>query len=66
MELPEDFFDNYQPDRTKLSNTDSFPDLNATWLRATWSYKDFKIDWARYEGMSATEACSQFIFVTVS
>ena len=53
MGLPEDFFDNYNPDRSKFSNKDSFPDLNATWQRATWPYKDFEIDWERYEGKRA-------------
>ena len=53
MQLPEDFFDDHYLDRTKFSNKNSFPDLNATWLRATWPYEDFEIDWRRYEGMSA-------------
>ena len=58
MALPEDFFDSYHPDITKFNNNYSFPNLNATWLRATWPYKDFEIDWARYEGVSAKEICS--------
>ena len=51
MELPEDFLDNGHPDKSKFSNKDSFPDLNATWQRATWHMTDFDIDWRRYEGM---------------
>ena len=51
MELPEDFFDNRYPNRTMFSNMDSFPDLNATWQRATWPLVDFEIDWRAYEGM---------------
>ena len=66
MEIPKDFFDNYYPDRAKFRNKSSFPDLNATWLRATWSYKDFNIDWARYEGVSAKEICSWLIIIIVS
>ena len=49
MELPEDFFDNWT-DRTKFRHNDSFPDLNATWNRATWSRDDIGIDYRRYEG----------------
>ena len=49
MELPEDFFDNWT-DRTKLRYNDSFPDLNATWNRATWAGDDIGIDYRRYEG----------------
>ena len=62
MEIPKDFFDNYYPDRAKFRNKSSFPDLNATWLRATWPLTDFEIDWSRYEGMrsmSAIEICFQ-------
>ena len=51
MKLPDDFFDNRFPDMDKFGNKDSFPDLNATWQRATWPMSDFEIDWRRYEGM---------------
>ena len=50
MELPDDFFDNRHPDKSKFSDKDLFPDLNATWRRATWHMNDFDIDWRRYEG----------------
>ena len=50
MGLRQDFFDNYNPDRSKFTNKESFPDLNATWERATWPMADFEIDFRRYEG----------------
>ena len=45
MELPDDFFDNRHPDKSKFVNRSSFPDLNATWQRATWPVTDFEMDW---------------------
>ena len=51
MELPDDFFDNRHPDKSKFVNRSSFPDLNATWQRATWPVTDFEMDWRKYEGM---------------
>ena len=51
MDLPEDFFDNRNPDEAIFSNNKSFPDLNSTWQRATWPVTDFEADWRRYEGM---------------
>ena len=51
MDLPDDFFDNRYPDMDKFSSKDAFPDLNATWQRATWPTADFMIDWSCYEGM---------------
>ena len=50
MGLPDDFFDNPNLDKTIFSKKGSFPDLNATWQRATWPITDFEIDWKRYEG----------------
>ena len=47
MGLPKNFLDDhrmkYLPGR--------FPDLNQTWLRATWSEDDFDLFWQAYEGM---------------
>ena len=54
VELPADFFDNRRPERSKFKNKDSFPDLNATWQRATWPMENFKVDWLAYEGMGCT------------
>ena len=50
MDLPDDFFDNRYPNRTMFSKKDSFPDLNASWQRATWPRTEFEVDWNRYEG----------------
>lgn len=50
MDLPEDFFDNRYPDVDMFRNRNSFPDLNSTWQRATWSWSEFEIAWSRYEG----------------
>ena len=50
MGLQQDFFDNYNPDRNKFIDKESFPDLNATWERATWPTSNFEVDFRRYEG----------------
>ena len=50
MGLQQDFFDNYNPDRNKFIDKQSFPDLNATWERATWPMSNFEVDFRRYEG----------------
>ena len=62
MDLPEDFFDNRNPDRTIFSNNKSFPDLNSTWQRATWPVTDFEADWKRYEGMDGDKKCKKLMF----
>ena len=62
MELPDDFFDNLNPDKSRFSNEDSFPDLNYTWQRATWPMTDFEIDWKRYEGMEV-HIINSFFFI---
>ena len=62
MGLPEDFFDNRNPDRTIFDNNKSFPDLNSTWQRATWPLTDFEADWRRYEGMDEDKKCKAFLF----
>ena len=51
MELPADFFDNYEPETSKFIGKGSFPDLNRTWQRATWNLTDFEADWEAYEGV---------------
>ena len=61
MDLPEDFFDNRNPDKTIFDN-ESFPDLNSTWQRATWPLTDFEADWRRYEGMDGDKKCKNFLF----
>ena len=62
MDLPEDFFDNRNPDKTIFSNNKSFPDLNSTWQRATWPLTDFEADWRRYEGMHGDKKCKKMQF----
>ena len=48
MGLPEAFLS--KPDGIKLNTKIPFPDLNATWQRATWPMNELDIDWSRYEG----------------
>ena len=59
MDLPEDFFDNRYPDIDKFRKRNSFPDLNSTWRRVTWSRSEFEIAWSRYEG-NGNNATSSF------
>lgn len=47
MGLPHNFLDS----GNKFNHTYQFPDLNATWQRATWPLQELKIDWNFYEGM---------------
>ena len=50
MGLPENFFSNPYPDKSKFNPNDHFPDINATWQRATWPIKELEVDWSRYDG----------------
>ena len=48
MGLPKNFLDDH---RMKYL-LGKFPDLNQTWLKATWSLDDFDLFWQAYEGKS--------------
>ena len=48
MNLPKNFFGN----GGIFNETDTFPDLNATWQRATWPMHELEVDWSRYEGVN--------------
>ena len=43
MGLPKNFLD----DHRKKHISGKFPDLNDTWLKATWSREDFDFDWKK-------------------
>ena len=48
-QLPDNFFDD--PDKTIFDKgKGSFPNLNETWLKTTWSQEDLEVGWKAYEG----------------
>ena len=46
MGLPKNFLDNHRMKDLPVK----FPDLNQTWIMATWSADDFNLFWQVYEG----------------
>ena len=44
--------DNFLNSGDRFNHTHPFPDLNATWQRATWPLQELEIDWNFYEGMT--------------
>ena len=46
MGLPKNFLDDHRLKDLPVQ----FPDLNQTWLKATWSLDDFNLFWLAYEG----------------
>ena len=46
--LPDNFFSRF--DGGSYNYTGPFPNLNATWQRATWPEGELEVDWSRYEG----------------
>ena len=48
MGLPKNFLDDHRMKSLPIT----FPDLNQTWLNATWAFDDFDLFWQVYEGKS--------------
>ena len=48
--LPDNFFSRFGGG--SFNHTGPFPNLNATWQRATWPEGELQVDWSRYEGTS--------------
>ena len=51
MGLPKNFLDDHKANYM----AGKFPDLNETWLRATWSKEDFDLYWPPYEGETSND-----------
>ena len=61
MGLPENFLDS----GNKFNHSHPFPDLNATWQRATWPLEELEIDWNVYEGLAMNFANSLLWYMRV-
>ena len=59
MNLPKNFFGN----GGTFNETDTFPDLNATWQRATWPMHELEVDWSRYEGVNMLPTSSSHTYI---
>ena len=53
MDLPEDLFSSRYLDEGNFNQKDKFPDLNATWQRATWPIEELNVEWSKYQGMQS-------------
>ena len=56
MDLPEDLFSSRYLDEGNFNQKDKFPDLNATWQRATWPIEELNVEWSKYQGMQSKKS----------